>query len=492
MEVKQSYRTLRSLFNSVLPEPSDRVFSVDETIEVPRFNIVGENCGGDPKLANAEVGESGNIHSDNLKNLEILLKIKNSQHAQIENDLSILKADRAELILHNISGLSFNEGCNNCCNNSRKLNYSGNVARARELDGQIMETKTKLVHIYNDRRKLSDQIAEAKRYRDNVHPQHIVDMAKRQLLYNESIREIENNQKGIQLIVDLMFALRCVEQHKRYDAYLKRIEFEQICEEFVAISKDHEELIALQAQIRQNIKNHEEKTARHNELAEELSRLTEKLLKLGDTSQIVDRVKHISEMWNNNLSAVSNLQIEMSYNEKSKLSMNIIEDEQEIAASIASGYQKFILDLTMRETLAQVAQISTPDFLIIDEGFGSADEYNITRIRDYLEYSARKYRFVLIISHITGINVDKKLQIISNPKFSSIHIGNLPPITDKTSELLVRYNVIRMLGDSVVELKDNGKFRCKCCKTNQNTTQQRMKDHMATASHKSALIAHYS
>ena len=67
--------------------------------------------------------------------------------------------------------------------------------------------------------------------------------------------------------------------------------------------------------------------------------------------------------------------------------------------SSASGSQRFIATLAIKDALHYISNLIKPSLTIIDEGFGSLDDEHISGIVDVLLYLKRKYKNVLIITH---------------------------------------------------------------------------------------------
>lgn len=158
--------------------------------------------------------------------------------------------------------------------------------------------------------------------------------------------------------------------------------------------------------------------------------------------------KDIETEWNKKLSNVVDFNIEISF-EKDILNINICENNKMISADVASGFQKFILDLTFRETIYDIAQITIPSFLIIDEGFGSADESNRIMLKTYLQSLSSVYPFIFIISHIDDFKAcaDSTLIIESTNGYSHISYGNKP------STLTIEDNMVDVNTDSDSSVK---------------------------------------
>jgi DNA repair exonuclease SbcCD ATPase subunit len=81
-----------------------------------------------------------------------------------------------------------------------------------------------------------------------------------------------------------------------------------------------------------------------------------------------------------------------------------IEQTVKIPASMASGYQKFIMDMILRivltTCLAKSNNISNPNILILDEGFGCLDTQTFVSVAKVLKTLKNRFEFILIITHI--------------------------------------------------------------------------------------------
>jgi DNA repair exonuclease SbcCD ATPase subunit len=78
-----------------------------------------------------------------------------------------------------------------------------------------------------------------------------------------------------------------------------------------------------------------------------------------------------------------------------------------------SGMEKMMSAMAIRVALTNVSELSKPDVLIIDEGFGSLDAGNIEACSRFLESLKKWFRCILIISHVDAIkdSVDNVLEI---------------------------------------------------------------------------------
>jgi DNA repair exonuclease SbcCD ATPase subunit len=67
--------------------------------------------------------------------------------------------------------------------------------------------------------------------------------------------------------------------------------------------------------------------------------------------------------------------------------------------AFASGAQKFISSVVIKDALHYMSNLIKPSLNIIDEGFGTLDDDLISGIITVLQYLKNKYKNVLIITH---------------------------------------------------------------------------------------------
>lgn len=82
---------------------------------------------------------------------------------------------------------------------------------------------------------------------------------------------------------------------------------------------------------------------------------------------------------------------------------------------LGSGMERMMASLALRVALSNLTTLPKPDFMIIDEGFGSLDPTNAVACVSLLRSIKRFFRFVLIISHVDIIKdaVDCHIDVVS-------------------------------------------------------------------------------
>jgi len=113
------------------------------------------------------------------------------------------------------------------------------------------------------------------------------------------------------------------------------------------------------------------------------------------------------------------LQLEM---DGKNINANIVYDDQKWSLEMCSGMEKFISGLAIRIALINVCNLPRPNFLVIDEGFGTLDNENLTSLYMLFAYLKTQFDFVMIISHIDSMRdvVDSLMEIKKVNGFSSI------------------------------------------------------------------------
>jgi DNA repair exonuclease SbcCD ATPase subunit/DNA repair exonuclease SbcCD nuclease subunit len=89
---------------------------------------------------------------------------------------------------------------------------------------------------------------------------------------------------------------------------------------------------------------------------------------------------------------------------------------------LTSGMEKFISSVAIRTALVNVSNLPRPNFIAIDEGFGSLDTDNFNSLYLLFDYLKNQFDFIVTISHIdkTRDMVDQIIDITKVGGFSSI------------------------------------------------------------------------
>ena len=102
----------------------------------------------------------------------------------------------------------------------------------------------------------------------------------------------------------------------------------------------------------------------------------------------------------------------------------LVYGDQRWSLEMCSGMERFISGLAIRVALINICNLPRPNFLVIDEGFGTLDSENLQSLFMLFTYLKTQFDFVMVISHIDSMRdvVDglieiKKVNGFSNVKF---------------------------------------------------------------------------
>ena len=97
-----------------------------------------------------------------------------------------------------------------------------------------------------------------------------------------------------------------------------------------------------------------------------------------------------------------------------QISWYLIDGENKICIEKASGYQRFIIGLSLRISLSYIgASGINCNQLFIDEGFTSCDKEHLREIPKFINNLLGKYESIILMSHLDIIQecVDKTIEI---------------------------------------------------------------------------------
>jgi DNA repair exonuclease SbcCD ATPase subunit len=101
----------------------------------------------------------------------------------------------------------------------------------------------------------------------------------------------------------------------------------------------------------------------------------------------------------------------------------IIYDEDNFwPLELTSGMERFVSSLAIRIALINISALPRPNFIAIDEGWGSLDQEHISSVANLFDYFKNKFDFSIIISHVDTMRdmVDMLLEVNKNDDYSYI------------------------------------------------------------------------
>src|SRR6185437_10008926 len=189
---------------------------------------------------------------------------------------------------------------------------------------------------------------------------------------------------------------------------------------------------------------------------------------------------------NNILSEITDFNISLGFDLK-KFKIMITDKNKIIPAEQGSGFQKFIIDLSMRLCLA-CNHPCLPNFFIIDEGFGCMDREHLENTKNFMESFnlQNKFNWMILISHIEDLHniTNKNIEInFSNGK-SKLLVGHIPEFPEPTITAIDTEN-----NEDIIKVEeDSEKLYCEVCQKSFKNTSNAKTRHLATKIHNKNLL----
>jgi DNA repair exonuclease SbcCD ATPase subunit len=136
-------------------------------------------------------------------------------------------------------------------------------------------------------------------------------------------------------------------------------------------------------------------------------------------------IPQIEEEVNNILSQLVDFKIIFETDDKNINAYIAYSEEKYWPLEMTSGMEKFISSLAIRTSLVNISTLPRPNFLAVDEGFGTLDKGNLGSMSLLFEYLKTQFRFIMVISHIDSMRdlVDDHIEIHKVAGKSSVNFG---------------------------------------------------------------------
>lgn len=354
---------------------------------------------------------------------------------QVELDKITIKEDAiSDLINHNKSH-KYNPDCDICVENSKEViesqtNLENKLEKLIATKTKLNTSKIKVEDYINDNSDIEAthlELVELKKREDTISRNIDNSLAKLTNLENKEIKSTSELDKTIQLIDDYLDNEIQIKKNRTVRDEIIEVR-NNLSKVKTTVKNSEETVLKLNGKLSslENQKEHIE--ARINEVAEleEQSKLYEYYLsalgKDGISYELISKALPMIEGEVNNILGQIvefGLQLEM---DGKNINANIVYDDQKWSLELCSGMEKFISGLAIRIALINVCNLPRPNFLVIDEGFGTLDSENLTSLYMLFDYLKTQFDFTMIISHIDSMRdvVDSLIEIKQVNGFSHI------------------------------------------------------------------------
>lgn len=376
-----------------------------------------------------ELNQKNNLYN----NLKLKQSNIESNINSLGNELKILN-DNLEHIQHN----EFNPDCDVCQSNNlkHKEGYNKLITKIEVAKKQIIENKT-LLGV--QKQEISDV-----NFSDDYYTKYVENFnlyAKYQDIYFGSKEEIDIISNKIKTLSNKLDSLK-----SQYDKYYENEDTIKFNKELnskillqeekvnIAIKSENQIILKINELYKQSGYYEQEIKSIENTLddlkqKEEKYKVYEYYLKSvskdGLPKDIVDKtLPKIEQEVNRILEQLVDFRIMFDVSENSIDAYLAYADDDFWLLDLSSGMERFISSLAIRVAMINVTNLPKPNFIAIDEGWGTLSSEHLNNLFMLLDYLKSEFEFTLIISHLELMRdmVDNLIDITKVDKFSKINI----------------------------------------------------------------------
>jgi DNA repair exonuclease SbcCD ATPase subunit len=370
----------------------------------------------------------------NIKASDDINKSLNNTVLNLNNTIEAIRV--SENIIEKLNSHKYNKNCDVCIENSKSIieQLNGEVKRLDELN----ELKNK----YNsDIHEFELLAADFGKYKDDY--TNYTHLSNNITTVNLSISKSETNLHKLEsklinlktkrsdiekLIEEYNFNEIKITENKNVNKSIKLLEDFELADAKKQLEKDKSVVLdknGLLSTLKNEKQNLENKIKEIEQLETE-NRLYEYYLnaisKDGISYDLIQTaLPKIEEEVNNILSQIVDFTVEMRMDGKN-INANLSRDGRSWSLEMCSGMERFISGLAIRVALINVCNLPRPNFLILDEGFGTLDSDNLQSLTMLFSYLKTQFDFIIVISHIENMRdmVDSSIDIVKDMGLSKI------------------------------------------------------------------------
>lgn len=374
------------------------------------------------------------VLSDKVK---LLTETETLLHA-LDSELKFIvdKIDDKSKLIAKLKSHRYNETCEICIENSKSI-----------LDS-LTEEQNLLNKLYDEQTSKNDDITKLKNnVKENLQYKEIW---KEYLTLSENFQSTELHISKIESKIDKeeLFKLKVLSKIGELDTLIT--EYNSNSDKIKENQEIHQKITKIKNEELSGLKN--ELKAVESKLLKDngnLSTLLNQKKTLEDRIREVEELEHRNNLYDLYLSAISkngipyklietalpkiegeinnilgqivDFGIELEADDKN-INANLIRNDRRWSLEMCSGMERFISGLAIRVALINVCNLPRPNFLILDEGFGTLDSENLQSLYSLFDYLKTQFDFVMIISHIDSMRdmVDSSIDIEKINGFSKI------------------------------------------------------------------------
>jgi DNA repair exonuclease SbcCD ATPase subunit len=355
----------------------------------------------------------------------------------LNNELDKLKIREDSLLerMKHLESHKYNEDCDICMENSEsiidsKASVESDLTLISVDKAKLLEQKNILLLAVDTRKKYSDLLKQLNKLKgDETKVSRDINILINKLSTFET-QEIKLNNKLLQvtqLIEDYLENEKQIQKNKNLRDEIVDVRNDLGKSKQILLNSEADILVlnGSVSSLNNQRKTIEDRINEVSELEEQFGLYEYYLNALGKDGVSYELISKALPMIegevNNILGQIVEFGLQLEMDGKN-VNANIVYDDQKWSLEMCSGMEKFISGLAIRIALINVCNLPRPNFLVIDEGFGTLDNENLTSLYMLFAYLKTQFDFVMIISHIDSMRdvVDSLMEIKKVNGFSNI------------------------------------------------------------------------
>ena len=365
------------------------------------------------------------------------LKTLKKNSSSIDNEIQKVNIKKDSLYerKEHLDTHKYNEDCDICMENSKSI-----LETKEKVETEIKEVEDKLQEFEKNKLDLNIDIDSLKGYEKEwsnfVEARDKEDKIDREIsglinklstIETEELRNQQQITQQDQLIKEYYKNEKKIKKNKeiRNDIVDVRSDLDGVKK---IIKTNNSDILKLNGRISalQNQKESIEDRIHEVKGLEEQSKLFEfylnSLSKDGVSYELIEKALPMIEgEVNNILAQIVDFGMQLEIDGKN-INAYLVYGDQRWSLEMCSGMERFISGLAIRVALINVCNLPRPNFLVIDEGFGTLDSENLQSLFMLFTYLKTQFDFVMIISHIDSMRdvVDGLVEIKKDNGFSNV------------------------------------------------------------------------
>lgn len=342
------------------------------------------------------------------------------------NEKLLIKWENLQERKSHLDTHKYDENCEICMENSKSIREQKQEVNKdiTDLENQMETVNNELQDIQVVLDQLDDVEDQYNNLQDAKSKEDKIDREINQLLQQTSYTdqkksELGNSIKETQKLIDDWYTNE--EQIKKNTEVRKQIDVVQVDLDSVKeqVRKTNKQLLDLNGEVSTLQSNKQQIQERIEEVKEleEQNKLYDFYLnalgKDGIPYELIEKALPMIEgEVNNILGQIVEFGMQLEMDGKN-IDAYLVYGDQRWSLEMCSGMERFISGLAIRVALINVCNLPRPNFLVIDEGFGTLDSENLQSLFMLFSYLKTQFDFVMVISHIDSMRdaVDDLVEI---------------------------------------------------------------------------------